>query len=135
MGLYLTIFDEDDELDGVQVGHYSNFVRLQDAVAALEGSERGSRFAWLTLHSDCDGEWSTQECAAILAGLTEIRAALSSAPPTALEGWQVETARQLRIQPKNLLETFFDVDGEPLLDGLERLARRAIEADRPILFQ
>lgn len=63
MSLYLCIFDEDDELDGIAVGAYSDFGNFRETVAKLlERGSVGSRFPILMLHSDCDGEWSVGEC-------------------------------------------------------------------------
>ncbi len=135
MGLYLCIFDGDEEVDGLQVGHYSDFGRFREAVADLEGDQRGSRFPAITMHVDSDGEWSPAECALLLQQLVVIRDALQKQPASVLEGWQAQTAKEFRISPRNLLETFFDVDGEPLLDGLERLARISVERGLPVLFQ
>ena len=39
MGLYLCIFDEDEEVDGVEVGLYSDFNALRDYVAAPSSRE------------------------------------------------------------------------------------------------
>jgi hypothetical protein len=41
----------------------------------------------------------------------------------------------MRLTIGNLLETFFDVDGEPLLDRLIGLCRVASSRNLPILFQ
>ena len=64
MGLYLTIFAGDEELDGVEVGAYADFSAFRDAVVSnLEAGNAGDRFPTLILHSDCDGEWSPDEAA------------------------------------------------------------------------
>ena len=43
--------------------------------------------------------------------------------------------RTMGLQPANLYEYFFDVDGEPLLDRLLKLAKLSIQTGRPIVFQ
>ena len=63
MGLYLCVFDGDEELEGVDVGSYADFDFFRGAVAEiLEGGNAGTRYPTLMLHSDCDGEWSVEEC-------------------------------------------------------------------------
>jgi hypothetical protein len=64
MGLYLCVFEGDEEVDGVEVGPYADFDKFRDCVVrALEGSSPGWKFPTLILHSDCDGEWSPREAA------------------------------------------------------------------------
>jgi len=44
MGLYLCVFDGDNELDGVEVGAYTDFHTFRSAVAAhVEAGVEGSR--------------------------------------------------------------------------------------------
>ena len=43
MGLYISIFDGDDELDGVEVGPYRDFKTFRDVVTKhLEDGKAGS---------------------------------------------------------------------------------------------
>ena len=136
MGLYLAIFDEDDELDGVEVGAYADFSTFRDAVVVnLEGGLRGSRFPILGLHSDCDGDWSPNEAAALEAELQTIAQEFAEFPPIPLGGWKAYVAKRLGLNPTNLCDCFFDVDGEPLLERLIGLARLAQNRKLPILFQ
>jgi Immunity protein 70 len=62
MGLVLCVYEgreAGDDLDGFQVGSYSDFGAWRDFIAAkLEGGRWGSRFPTIMMHSDCDGEWS-----------------------------------------------------------------------------
>jgi len=56
MGLYLAVFDDEDELDGVEVG----LIGLQQFSKCDSKNENwkmggGSQFPTLILHSDCDG--------------------------------------------------------------------------------
>ena len=62
MGLYLCVFDGEDELEGVEVGSYADFDFFRTTVTELlEEGSAGSRFATLIVHSDSDGEWSFSE--------------------------------------------------------------------------
>ncbi len=45
MGLYLCIFEHDDELDGIDVGSYSGFNFFRDTVTELlENAVTGTQF-------------------------------------------------------------------------------------------
>ena len=73
MGLYLCIFDGDEDVDGVEVGAYADYNALRDCIVReLEAGEAGSRFPTFILHSDCDGEWTVAECQRLQGELTEI---------------------------------------------------------------
>ena len=138
MGLYLAIFDDDEELNGVEVGSYADFGAFRDAVAQhLEDGQVGSRFPTLMLHSDCEGSWSPQEAARLHAELTEIAEAFRqlSAVPFRVDTWQAEVARLLGLRPQSLYESFIDVDGEPLIERLIGLASFSLEHGKEILFQ
>ena len=137
MGLYLAIFDGDDELEGVEVGSYADFAFFRDAVVSnVEGGTAGARCPTLILHSDCDGEWSPDEAASLEAELKEIARDFASLPSVSLgEGWKPEVAKMFGIRPANLADCFFDVDGEPLLERLIGLAKLSQERNLPILFQ
>ncbi|MGV3553128.1 Imm70 family immunity protein [Rhizobium sp.] len=137
MGLYLCIFDDEDELDGVQVGAYSDFGAFRSAVAThVEGGNVGSKCPTLMLHSDCDGEWSPQEADVLQQELAAITAKFTTLPPAPLgTGWQADVARHVGLDPANLYESFFDPDGEPLLQRLMDLAKCSTERNLPILFQ
>jgi hypothetical protein len=140
MGLYLCVFDrdgDDEELEGVDVGSYQDFGRLRSTVAqSLEPDGWGTRFPVLMSHPDSDGQWSPQEAVALEGELHTIAAELSRLPPQPVPpGWQAEVAGEFGLEPASLRDCFFDVDGEPLLDRLVELARTAVEAGAPILFQ
>jgi Immunity protein 70 len=137
MGLYLCIFDADDELDGVDVGSYRDFNDFRSAVVQhAEQRKGGSRCPTLILHSDCDGTWTPQECAKLEAELTEVAAVFQRLPVRPFEsGWQKEVADSLGLHPVSLYESFIDVDGEPLIRRLRDLAKLAQERRCPILFQ
>jgi hypothetical protein len=137
MGLYLCIFDDDDEVDGVEVGSYADFERFRSTVTGyLEGGKAGARFPTLILHSDCDGEWSPADCETLDKELTVIAIELKRLPPTGVQSdWQRQVAKSLGLKPTSLFDSFVDVDGEPLVDRLQRLCRIAIEHGTPIVFQ
>ncbi len=137
MGLYLVILDEDEELDGVQVGSYSDFGTFRDAVAErLERGVQGSRYPTLMLHSDCDGEWTPSEAACLEKELEEISAAFRKLPPVVLTSeWQEQVAEECDLQLTSLYDCFFDVNGDPLLERLAELARLSQRKNLPILFQ
>lgn len=137
MGLYLAIFDNDEEIDGVEVGSYADFAAFRSAVAThVEGDIAGSRCPTLMDHSDCDGLWSPEESALLQSELSTIAQAFMELPPESLgDGWKPEVAKMLGLRPANLYESFFDVDGEPLLDRFMELAQISVERNLPILFQ
>lgn len=61
MGLYLCVFDDDEELEGVEVGHYSDVEYFRDKITnCLEDGAAGSKYPTLIGHSDCDSEWTVQ---------------------------------------------------------------------------
>ncbi|OFZ70710.1 MAG: hypothetical protein A2Z01_01375 [Betaproteobacteria bacterium RBG_16_58_11] len=137
MSLYICVFKGDKEIEGVEVGLYADFNFLRDAViATVEQGQAGSVCPVLVNHSDSDGEWSVSEAAALLSELKVIEAALSKQPPVEYNSpWKKEVAKTFGIKPKNLLDCFFDVDGEQLIARLRELADASIENKSPILFQ
>jgi hypothetical protein len=137
MGLYLTIFDEDDELDGVEIGAYADFGTFRDSVVAnVENGIAGSRCPTLVLHSDCDGQWTPGEAARLEEELEVVAKRFKQLPPVPLDSdWKKHVAKVFGIAPQTLYECFFDVDGEPLLERLIGLARLSQERNLPILFQ
>ena len=137
MGLYLCVFDDDDELDGVEVGSYSDFDFFRSSVTELlEGGVAGSRFHTLIIHSDSDGEWSLTECESLRQELMTIASEFQQLPGIQFRAeWQQQVGRSLGLKPASLYESFIDVDGELLLDRLIRLCDVATERAMPILFQ
>jgi len=137
MSLYLCIFDEDDELDGVAVGAYSDFGNFRDIVAGvLEGGKWGSRFPVLMSHSDCDGEWSVDDCRKLHVEIDTITTELRQLPPREFFAeWQKSVAKKIGLHPANLYDCFIDVDGQPLLERLVSLIELAQRRGLPILFQ
>jgi hypothetical protein len=139
MGLYLCVFsagEDDEELDGVEVGSYDDFDRFRRAVARLEPEGWGSRFPVLMLHEDSDGTWSPEEAVQLRRELIVIALELGKLPPQGFpEGWQADVARQLGLTPASLRDCFIDVDGEALLDRLIGLAGLAGREGLLIWFQ
>jgi hypothetical protein len=90
MGLYLTIFDDEQEIEGVEIGHYADFNHFRYIIAQeLEHGVTGAKFPMLNLHSDCDGLWTPAEAAMLEKELNEIAAAFKALPPRAYTGeWQ-----------------------------------------------
>jgi hypothetical protein len=136
VGLYLFVLDGEDELDGVEVGSYADFGGFRDAIwQHLEGGRLGSRFPVLMMHSDCDGEWSPSEAAQLLTELDVIAGELAGLPAVPLNDWKRSVARTRGLEPANLAECFFDVQGDPLVARLADLCRCSVERGLPILFQ
>lgn len=137
MGLYLCVFDDDDELDGVDVGGYSDFDFFRNRVTErLEGGVAGSRFPTLVMHSDSDGEWSLTECESLRRELMTIASEFQRLPGIQFRAeWQRQVGKSLGLKPASLYESFIDVYGELLLDRLIRLCDLATERAVPILFQ
>lgn len=137
MGLYLCVFDGDDELEGVEPGYYADWGFLIDTIVGkLEGGKRGSRFPILVLHSDCDGVWTTHECRILRSELEQIINSFKNEQPIPFQAeWQKILSHELHLIPQTLFESFIDVDGELLLERLLELVKVAIKADKPILFQ
>lgn len=136
MSLYLCVFRDDEEIQGVEVGSYDDFSRFRDGVAQkLENGKRASRFPVLQLHPDSEGEWGIVDCRRLEQELAVIQSESSKLPPVPLAPDQQGVAREVGIVPRNLAESFIDVDGESLLSRLSELCRSAIEHNQPILFQ
>lgn len=137
MGLYLCVFKDDEEVEGVEVGSYADFNFFRDAVVAtVEKGRPGSACPVLINHHDSDGSWSPAEAAALLSELKVIEKTLDENPPVEFNSqWKKEVAKTFGIAPKSLLDCFFDVDGEPLIARLRELAEVSVSNDAPILFQ
>jgi hypothetical protein len=137
MGLYLAVFDGEDELDGVEIGMYDDFGVFRDTIVdRLEDGVAGSRFPTLILHSDCDGQWTPNEAAMLEKELDTIGAEFRELPPIPLNAeWKKQTVKTFSNNIQNLYDCFFDVDGEPLLERLINLAKLSQIKNLPILFQ
>ena len=137
MSLYLCIFDDDEEIEGVEIGAYSDFAVFRKIVAEiLENGQQGSRFPTFMLHSDCDGEWTVEESRRLQFELETVIAELKKLPPRAFfTEWQENAAKKHGLKPANLHECFIDIDGDLLLDRLVELVKLAQQRNLPILFQ
>jgi hypothetical protein len=137
MGLYLCLFDGDEEVDGLEVGPYTDFDTFRSCVVReLESGAAGSKFPTLILHSDCDGEWSPTEAEKLEKELVEIGDEFRRRPPIAISSdWQKQVVKRFGLKMNNLNDCFFDVDGEPLLERLINLAKISQGRNLPILFQ
>lgn len=137
MSLYLCVFENSQELDGLEVGPYADFNGLRNyIVTELEGGKPGSRFPTLILHSDCDGEWSVPDCYSLHRELGIAMAAMEDRPAVAfVSEWQAEVAGSLGLNPRNAFESFLDIDGDFLLARLQELTEFALHHKLPVLFQ
>jgi len=137
MGLYLCIFDGDEEVEGVEVGPYSDFNAFRDCIVReIENGNAGSKFPLIVLHSDSDGQWSPVEARQLEIELSSIREKFRRRPPIKiLSEWQKQIVKDHALQLECLYDCFIDVDGEPLLDRLIDLARLSYHSNLPIIFQ
>ena len=137
MGLYLCIFDGDEEVEGVEVGSYADFNFFRETVVSIvEQGQQGSKCPILTNHHDSDGEWSPDEASQLLQEFDLIEKKLSEKPPVDVESpWKNVVAKKTGVVPRTLLDCFFDVDGEPLVLRLRGLAEKSVQERLPILFQ
>ena len=95
MGLYLCVFDADKELEGVEVGSYSDFDFFRRTITELlEGGNAGSRYPTLVLHADSDGEWTSAECEALKKELASISNGLKQFPAVQFRAeWQQQLGK------------------------------------------
>lgn len=120
------------------MGAYADFHTFRSLVASvLEGGDWGSRFPVLMLTPDTGPQWSSIQAGQVDRELEVVAAELAQRPPVAFDlgSWQHAVARSQGLQPRNLAESFIDVDGEPLLDRLRALARVAHDRGVPVDFQ
>lgn len=137
MSLYLCVVAGDDEAAGVDVGSYADFNAFRSRVCAeLENGVAGLRFPTLNGHSDCAGEWSEGDCAALREELNAIAAEMRARPAAGFPSdWQDGLARSLGLSPRNAAECFLDADGEFLIQRMLGLVEAALRHRQPILFQ
>lgn len=115
MGLYLCLFDGDEEIDAVEVGPYSKFERLRELIVGhLEDGQRGSRYPTLMDHSESDGQWSPGDLEALAVELADICS---------------------RSTEESGIRQITDADDGPVIDALARLVQLARDWELPILFQ
>ncbi|AEF99542.1 Imm70 family immunity protein [Methylomonas methanica] len=137
MGLYLCVFDGDEEVDGVEVGPYADFNELRNYIIhELELGQAGIKFPTFINHSDSDGEWSVADCVKLNAELSEIVLMMKTKPPVPfVSEWQSSIAKSTGLVPKTAYESFIDVDGELVLKRIGHLVDVALQYGLPILFQ
>jgi hypothetical protein len=137
MSLYLCVFEGDCEVDGIDFGSYSDFNSFRSLIGQiLEHGNTGSLFPTLMLHSDSDGQWTTDECRQLKFEINIISQMFKKMPPSGfLSPWQREVSRQQGLSPMSLFESLIDVDGEWLLERLSQLCDTAIRYSQPIIFQ
>jgi len=137
MGLYLTIFDNEVELGGVEIGSYDDFFFFRNSISRfLESGQIGARFPVLMKHSDCDGVWSSEDSIDLEAELKIIEIEAIQCLPIPLNSeWQIRIFRNRGMEPRNLFECYIDIEGNPLLRRLIDLAKLSQDKNLPILFQ
>jgi hypothetical protein len=68
--------------------------------------------------------------------MERIEETMCKEPPVELNSkWKAGVAEMFGIKPASLLECFFDVDGEPLIERLRQLAVVSASTGKPIVFQ
>lgn len=138
MGLYLAIFDDlDEEIFGVEIGRYSDFGIFRETIEKEYGNVKAEKlFPNLILHSVSDGQWSPNECLALLKELNLLKSDFEKKPPIDFNGgWQNEIKIVKGLPNNNLYESFVDIDGEILIDRLIEIVEVSIIECKPILFQ
>ena len=137
MGLYLCVFDGDEELDGIDLGSYDDYAWLIDTVVEkMEDGASGLRYLNLVLQSDADGFWDPKACGDLAAELAEIAGRFRDLPPIPFRArWQAAVASEVGLKCESLFDCFIDVDGEPVLERMRALAWLAFERGLPLLRQ
>ena len=97
MGLYLCVFENDEELEGVEVGSYADFDFFRSSVtAAVEAGQSGSKCPTLINHSDCDGDWTPGEVVMLQQELASISEKFKELPFVEFQApWQKQVAKSL----------------------------------------
>jgi len=137
MGLYLAVFDGEDEIDGVEVGFYSDFELFRGTIREkLEDNKNGSKYPTLMNHVDCEGEWNSSECKLLHNELKNIERNFAIMTPLEhRDNWQAELISSEGLAIITMADCFIDVDGEPLIERLMLLCKVSIQHDLPIIFQ
>ena len=138
MGLYLCVFDENNEdICGLEVGLYKYFAEFRGLVAQyVDSGKFMSSMSTLLNHLDCDGSWNVRECRQLKAELEEIKQVFMKEPLSPqIAALKQDIFKFYGIKPKNLFECFIDSDCEFLIDRLIELCNLATKKNRPIVFQ
>ncbi len=136
MSLYLCVFRDEEELDGVDVGSYDDFERLREFARSIDG-RIFRRFGTLRTNVSPTTSWSPRAAARLEAELATLADELRRRPPRPFpaDSWQARVAAARGTAPGTLYDCFFDVEGRPLVERLVALCRLSVEARQPILFQ
>lgn len=137
MGLVLVIYENDEDIGEVAVGPYSDFGALRDYVSReLERGRVGSRFPTFMLHSDCDGEWTVDQCDDLRSELWLIAAEMEARPPVPFPSqWQADVAGSRGLRPDSAYQCFVDPNAQPLVGQIAKLVELAVSKRLPISFQ
>lgn len=137
MGLYLCALKEGVDIDGIDVGAYSDYQNFLEVITdRLQRGMHSSKFPTLMRASNCDGEWRLDDLPKLKNELTQIRDAFGQLPPTEYPSkWQREVASLLGISASSLASSFIDVDGEDLCQRMIDLCETALEHGATISFQ
>jgi hypothetical protein len=139
LGLTLCVYelgDFGDNIDGFQVGGYGDFGAWREFIAVeLENGRWGSRFPTLMMHSDCDGEWSSEACGTLKSELETIRGEMAKLPIRPFSSsWQQQVAEERGLFQHSALDCFINVNGENLVEAIARLADLAMRLGTSIIF-
>lgn len=136
MSLYLCVFRDEEELDGVEVGSYEDFERLRAFARGVDG-RIFRRFGTLRVNVSPTTTWSPRAAARLEKEVAALAEELRRRPPEPFPpgSWQAEVAAARGAPPATLYDCFFDVDGRPLVERLVALCRLSVENRQPILFQ
>jgi hypothetical protein len=136
LGLYLCVFDGHDEVEGVDVGAYSDFDFFRSTVTELlEEGSRGSKYPTLTLHADSDGEWSPPECEVLKRELAEISKQFGQLLPIQFRAeWQKQVSGSLG-SPRLFTIPLLTLMANRSWKGCSDFAMSPFNEISPILFQ
>ncbi len=131
MSLYLGIFDQDAEVYGWVLGHYSDFGCFRDTVRRFFTPDQ---LPLLLGHSDCDGEWEPSVLPSLRQELLRLAARFRELPPEVPDR-AFEHTTECRQNASFLYDCFHNVDGENLIEALIDLCDRASALNLSISFQ
>ncbi|MEQ1817073.1 MAG: Imm70 family immunity protein [Terricaulis sp.] len=135
--MVLVIYENDEDIDEVAVGSYSDFGALRDyIVRELEHGRPGSRFPTFIRHSDCDGEWTVDECDDLRSELWLIAAEMQARPAIPFPSqWQAQVSHDRGLRPDSAYQCFVDPNAQPVIGEIARLVDLALKKGLPISFQ
>ena len=139
MSLYLCVLDpeNEEEYEAVEVGPYSYFGAVRDAIKSAFGGELKAIkiFPQFLLHQDCFGEWTVENAHDLKKEIIEIKSELTQLKPRMLiySEWYIQYYR--KINPNCFYDCFIDIEGQNLFDNIFKLCEVSIQSGLPILFQ